>query len=154
MRQSSMIEGRHRLNEPAVVSETIDGEAVIINLDKGSYYSLRDSGAHIWSLLEQGTTTGDLVADVQHRYLGDPGQVRAAVLDFLSELAQEELIRCDEAATADAAGDGAVPTCLGANGHERRPFVRPVLDKYTDMEHLLLLDPIHEIDETGWIHMK
>jgi hypothetical protein len=24
------------------------------------------------------------------------------------------------------------------------------LHKYTDMEELLLLDPIHDVDETGW----
>jgi hypothetical protein len=26
----------------------------------------------------------------------------------------------------------------------------PVLNKYTDMQDLLLLDPIHEVDERGW----
>jgi hypothetical protein len=29
-------------------------------------------------------------------------------------------------------------------------FVTPCLQKYTDMEELLLIDPIHEIDEVGW----
>jgi hypothetical protein len=26
----------------------------------------------------------------------------------------------------------------------------PVLEKYTDMQELLLLDPIHDVEEAGW----
>jgi hypothetical protein len=33
-------------------------------------------------------------------------------------------------------------------------FVAPVLHKHTDMQDLLLLDPIHEVDETGWPSVK
>ncbi len=29
-------------------------------------------------------------------------------------------------------------------------FTNPVLEKFTDMADLLLLDPIHEVDESGW----
>ena len=29
-------------------------------------------------------------------------------------------------------------------------FEKPVLQKYSDMQDLLLLDPIHEVDEMGW----
>ena len=29
-------------------------------------------------------------------------------------------------------------------------FERPKLGKYTDMQDLLLADPIHEVDEQGW----
>jgi hypothetical protein len=28
------------------------------------------------------------------------------------------------------------------------------LQKFTDMQELLLLDPIHEVDERGWPHRK
>jgi len=34
----------------------------------------------------------------------------------------------------------------------RPPFVKPILQKYTDMADLLLLDPIHEVGEQGWPH--
>jgi len=32
----------------------------------------------------------------------------------------------------------------------RQPFSAPVLNAYTDMEELLLLDPIHDVDQAGW----
>lgn len=42
-----------RVNTPQVVCETIDGEVVIVNLDKGIYYSLLKTGADIWSRIER-----------------------------------------------------------------------------------------------------
>ena len=39
-------------------------------------------------------------------------------------------------------------------GIERLSFEAPILHKYTDMQDLLLLDPIHEVDEAGWPSVK
>jgi hypothetical protein len=33
---------------------------------------------------------------------------------------------------------------------ERRPFDEPVLEKFEDMQDLILLDPVFEVDEAGW----
>ena len=44
---------RFRVNTPTVTHETIDGEAVIINLDSGNYYSLVEVGSFIWGLVER-----------------------------------------------------------------------------------------------------
>ena len=32
----------------------------------------------------------------------------------------------------------------------RAPFVAPELKRYADMQDLLLLDPVHDVDEKGW----
>jgi hypothetical protein len=32
----------------------------------------------------------------------------------------------------------------------REPFAAPALNTFSDMQELLLLDPIHEVDEAGW----
>jgi hypothetical protein len=34
------------------------------------------------------------------------------------------------------------------------PYTKPVLNKYTDMQQLLLADPLHEVQEAGWPHTK
>ena len=52
---------------------------------------------------------------------------------FLRRLADERLIRLVEGELPEAAGEAA-----------------PGFEKYTDMHELLLLDPIHEVDERGW----
>jgi hypothetical protein len=33
-------------------------------------------------------------------------------------------------------------------------FQPPTLRKYTDMQDLLLIDPIHEVDDLGWPGVK
>ena len=32
----------------------------------------------------------------------------------------------------------------------KKPYTAPAVQKYDDLEDLLLLDPIHEVDEAGW----
>ena len=45
-----------RVREPDVAAKVIDGEAVIINLASGMYYSLNGSGSAVWELTEKGCT--------------------------------------------------------------------------------------------------
>ena len=49
---------RYRINYPQVINETIDGEAIIINLVTGSYYSLDKTGAEVWELIERSLAVG------------------------------------------------------------------------------------------------
>ena len=43
---------RYRPNAPQVIAETIAGEAMIVNLATGHYFSLQGSGADIWAEIE------------------------------------------------------------------------------------------------------
>src|SRR6187397_1108133 len=43
-----------RPNSPSVVSEIIDGEAVIMNLATGHYFSALGTGGELWALIEKG----------------------------------------------------------------------------------------------------
>ncbi len=40
------------------------------------------------------------------------------------------------------------------NFQKKKSFCLPIIEKYTDLEELLLLDPIHEVDESGWPKQK
>ena len=53
-----------RLNEPAVISDIIDGEVVIMNLERGSYYGLDEVGADIWRLIMAGKTAEEISSDL------------------------------------------------------------------------------------------
>jgi hypothetical protein len=76
---------------------------------------------------------------------GDAAQIETAVSALLDELLQERLVVLGDDAEA---GRGAVGA--GATSAVSRSFTPPVLSRYTDMQDLLLLDPIHDVDETGW----
>lgn len=161
----------YRINTPHVAHETIDGETIIIDFESGAYYSLQNVAHFIWQKIDAGDGVESIVAQVGACYRGERSQMEAAVRSFIEELAQNALIVADaravdpqavQAREGDAqsvsAVDGSMAegtimegTSHAAAGHAAaEPFEPPVLEQYTDMQDLLLLDPIHEVDEQGW----
>jgi Coenzyme PQQ synthesis protein D (PqqD) len=138
-----------RVNSPNVIHETIEGEVVLIDLKTGTYYSLRDSGAAVWQAIEQGAGVEGIAAELRARYDASEEQIRDAVRRLLGELEGEGLIRAEEGEAAPAAPPSA---SASANGAGRLPFAAPVLEKHTDMQDLILLDPVHEVGAEGWPH--
>ena len=136
---------RFRVNTPTVTHETIDGEAVIINLDSGNYYSLVDAGSLIWALVDRGASASEVQDLLQQSFQGDATDIDRGVQELLAQLQQENLIVPVDGAAADLAG--VLPS---SNGHEKPSFNAPSLNKFSDMQELLLLDPIHDVDEAGW----
>ncbi len=108
-----------------VISEVLDGEAIIIDSMSGAYYTLDADGTAVWGRLAAGATTAAELSDAS-------GLGLARVNEVVSELVTAGLIVADgEIAPADGSSASA-------------------LTKYTDMEELLLLDPIHDVDPAGW----
>ncbi|MBP1745885.1 MAG: hypothetical protein H6Q54_500 [Deltaproteobacteria bacterium] len=144
---------RFRINVPKVIHETIEGETVLVNLDSGNYYSLDGVGADVWGLLEQGAHVGGIIEWIADRYKGERTDIEKALCQLIEELKREELIVPDE-----TRGSGNVVDRDGLSkvspGLHTAMFVPPALNKYTDMQDLLLLDPIHDVDETGWPSTK
>ena len=137
------------VNRPDVINETIDGEAIIINLMSGRYYSLQQTGADIWTLVENGATTADIIRALSARYRGNDVDIGQVVVEFLEELQRENLIRVGLPDKSEA--NPALETSVAAEARTyAADFTMPSLHIYTDLEDLLLLDPIHEVDEEGW----
>jgi hypothetical protein len=135
------------VNEPTVISETIDGETVIINLDSGTYYILKHSGATIWAGLKGSARLAHLAALVRSAYQVGDGNVEAEISVLLAQLSEEGLIRT-------TIGDASSFDRLAvASAENLAPFLAPVLEKFTDMETMLLLDPVHDVDVGGWPYL-
>jgi hypothetical protein len=132
---------RFRVNNPNVISETIQGETIIIHLTTGTYYSLQGSGAEVWESIAGAASATEIAEDLAARYSIPAAEAEAGVVALLDELKREDLV----AETSDTARDAA-PAPTPATG----PFVPPTLAKYTDMQDLVLLDPVHEVSDAGW----
>ena len=116
----------------AVAAKVIDGEAIIMNLTNGVYYSLDGTGALIWEGIQMGQP-GDVIVDrIALQYGTDPALVRADFDRLIAELLLEGLILETEPNAAPAQATGALRT----DG-----YAAPVLNKHTDMAELLALDP-------------
>ena len=134
----------YRVNSPKVILETFADEVVIVNLDSGNYYSTDKTGAEIWALVANGATVAEISHQIGLRYEALEQDIDLAIRAWIEQLLQEDLIVPFQA-------DASRPvSAIASPGKVKQPFEPPVLQKYTDMQELLLLDPIHEVDETGW----
>lgn len=141
-----------KVNEPHVVHETIDGETVLLNLRKGLYYSLNDSGSALWDYIQ---ITGDpgaaidlLTTDGQ----ADHDKTISSVKQFLNELVEEELLVNGK--DTNPASETEMNSAAESLKSLATDFSPPAMSKYTDMQDLLLLDPIHDVEEEGWPEPK
>jgi hypothetical protein len=71
------------------------------------------------------------------------------VKKLLADFADAELIVEDANGNGNGAGSGALPS---QDVGERVPFVPPGFATFTDMQDIILLDPVHEVDTRGWPH--
>lgn len=125
-----------RINSADVAFEIIDGEVIAIDFSRGSYYNLAGGGVQIWEILGAGATIEQIASSFE---LAD-GQ-RAEIDMFLGRLHAEALIAVDD--------EPADPGATGSAG-EPAEFVAPRFEKYDDMQDYFVLDPIHDVDATGW----
>jgi Coenzyme PQQ synthesis protein D (PqqD) len=132
------------ITNPQVIHETIDGETIVIDLASGTYYSLQGAGPVIWNAIAAGESP-DQVADRLAVAYPDEPDAAATVRSFVAELQAEGLLVPNGSPPAGA------PAPLPA-GEAPAAFAPPTLEKYTDMQDIILLDPVHEVGERGWPH--
>jgi len=137
---------RYRVNAPAVASQVMGGEAILIHFDSGRYYSVEGSGADIIALLEAGRSPEQIAEALAGA--GARDAVGDAVASFVRQLVDEELVVAG--VEPDAAADAAAAAVVSGPPPSPSPFSAPSLTRYTDLEDLLRLDPIHDVDDAGW----
>lgn len=138
------LSARFTVPELSVAHQELDEDVVIVHLTRGHYYSLTASGAVVWMALSGGASIEEIVAAMAPR-CGEPEErISETVIGFVKALLAETLI---EAAGADAADRGGVASIAGGEPVALTPMA---WEKFTDLEQLLLVDPIHEVDEAGW----
>jgi hypothetical protein len=142
---------RYKVNSPNVVHEVIDEEAVIVDLSNGMYYSIDRVGATIWSLVVAGTDVRQIPNMIAANYVGNLQEIEEEVNQLVEQLQRERLIVPNAPHDQDSSTE---PGTAAKDQAHRRPFEKPVLVKYTDMEDLLLLDPIHDVDDEGWPNVE
>ena len=136
----------YRVNSPQVISETVGGETIIVNLASGHYFSLQGSAVDVWQGIERGESAEAIVLQLEQRYEAPDGEIGAAVKNLLDDFVAAELL------VAEANGAAAGPVAITHEAGERTPFVAPSFSTFTDMQDIILLDPVHEVDTRGWPH--
>jgi len=132
---------------PEIISETFDdGESVVVNLENGFYFSLNEVGGVAFELLAAEAPLGEVATTLGERFEAPPETIREAVGEFALRLVDEGLLRPGASPLPPPAPNGRAHLPPDT----RQPFEAPTVTAYTDMQDLLLADPIHDYDETGW----
>lgn len=135
------------MNGPQVISETVGGETIIVNLATGHYFDLQGTAVEVWNGLVEGESTDAIVARLAACYSAADGEIEEAVSGLLVDLAAADLLVEEE----DGATAPAAPVAR-SDDQQLPPFVPPTFATYTDMQDIILLDPVHEVDARGWPH--
>jgi hypothetical protein len=135
---------RLRPRDEEVAAKVIDGEAIIINLANGIYYSMDKVGGFIWDMVQSGHSLEEIIQGVTERYDVAREKVESDVLELVEEMLRENLVAIAEnGAPADAASQ--LPS------GEKLAYEAPKLNIYRDMGDLLALDPpTPGLGDTPW----
>ena len=117
--------------------EVIDGEAIIINLVTGAYYSMQGIGGRIWTMIGARRSISSMHDEICRDYEVSPPEAQHDLQEVLKQLFDENLIT---PIAGDPASGASAPDTLEL-GTAKAPYARPSLQTYRDMEDLLALDP-------------
>ena len=85
------LESRVAINDD-VVSRELDGEAVILNLESGTYFSLNQVGTRIWSLLQDDGSLRRTFDVIHQEYDVAQEILERDILRLLEELLAKDLV--------------------------------------------------------------
>ena len=136
----------YRIETAEVVSDIIDGEAIILHRNYGDYFSTDGVGGLIWQWVGEGQSRSKILKMLNARFSGSLDEIATAVDSFFADLISHKLVQ--EVVESD---EPATETLVEPQTNPKTEFVRPTLHVYSDIRNLMLLDPIHDVDENiGW----
>lgn len=78
---------------PDLIWTDMDGETVMMSIERGEYLGLGGAGSRIWELLAEPVTPAEICARVTAEFEVDPDTCTADVVSFLGELLENDVIR-------------------------------------------------------------
>jgi len=129
------------MNSPNIVGEKFDDEVVLVNLNSGIYYSLRENAAKIWTLLTMGYCAAQIIALYQQHCSEASEAITSKISQFIDQLISQELLVISQRDLIQIEEPFLLSMDL---------FTAPTLEIFSDMQDILLLDPVHDVDEQGW----
>lgn len=120
-------------NEHQVASKVIDGEAILIDLSSGMYYSMEKVSGLVWSMIMTGSSVARIAEGIAERYSLPVAQAKEDVRALVEELLADNLVLVGDARD-ELSSVPATDAAVGA-------YERPKLLKYDDMAEMFALDP-------------
>jgi hypothetical protein len=136
----------YSINDSKAISEMLDGETIIINLESGNYYSLNATGSILWNNIKDHCPISQIIAHFAATYDAPAEEIEKSVMQMVDFLKADNLILEGQAV------DNSVPKKTVVD--KKEAWVAPTIQRYEDMQAMLLADPIHDVDQSGWPTLK
>lgn len=76
-----------------VIATDMDGEMVMMHIEKGTYFAMSGSGAGIWAALENPVLLSEVIAHVEREYdVSTVERLDATVAEFVEQLIAQGLV--------------------------------------------------------------
>lgn len=137
-----LLEEYYQPRSSEVVYEAIDGEAVIIDLENGAYYSLEEAALYVWDSLNAGQQVSVIINNLKGKFDEPSLNIADKVKALVAALVDANLLKAVEAVMDSEQSSSSIHLPDSVDNFE--------IQSYSDMKDLLMLDPIHEVDEQGW----
>ncbi|MFH0757927.1 MAG: lasso peptide biosynthesis PqqD family chaperone [Bacteroidota bacterium] len=70
----------------------VDGEIIMLNIEKGSYFTLNKVGSEIWKMLDKPNVVSDIIDQLQINYEIEKSECENDTMPYLEELVENGLV--------------------------------------------------------------
>ena len=78
---------------PSVLTAEVDGEIVMMSIERGRYFGLDDIGSDIWKRLDGPCSLGQLIDRLAADYDADRATIAADVRVLLGRMVEQDVVR-------------------------------------------------------------
>lgn len=127
------LDSRLEHNDSEIAAKVIEGEAILINLSDGTYYSMDKVGGFIWELIKKNYSLREIAKLICDHYDVSAEQAETDLETLAADLLEEKIVRFEK---GEKQREDLIPPPSRKLNYET-----PKLNTYRDMNDLLALDP-------------
>lgn len=135
----------YRIRQSKIIYEILQTEVILVDFQTGDYYNLVRAAKQIWQCIEQHMSLDQIAQCLSRHYQMNEHAVLLDVQKFMAELLENNLIELN-----NSVADEKIPENTLQLQTDDLTYVPPKLQKYSDVQDLLLIDPIHAVSDVGW----
>lgn len=83
----------HIIQKEGNIISDMDGEKVMLNIEKGKYYNLGELGGDIWGLMDRKIEINEIITSLLAEYEVEQTECEQQVVSFINALYEEGLIK-------------------------------------------------------------
>ncbi|PIZ04601.1 MAG: hypothetical protein COY58_02290 [Gammaproteobacteria bacterium CG_4_10_14_0_8_um_filter_38_16] len=135
----------YKIRQTKIIYEILQTDVVLIDFDTGDYYNLVHVAKQIWQLIEKQASLEQMVELLAQHYQREQATISDDIKHFIQQLLENQLIE----PIIEAKNTLTLSDITEITSHDQH-YIPPQLQKYSDVQDLLLIDPIHTVSEAGW----